>query len=118
MSAWLARGLWAVFTNLGDLGARVCLREEEAVCSEGVGSCSIARGFRGRVSVAAAQVVSRAKVSPDVSPHHLVNKPFREFFEKNIYICICVAWGSHHLNLPPWFSVISFFLKISLEKCF
>lgn len=71
------------------------------------------RGFLVGISVAAAQVVSRAKVSPDVSPHHLVNKPFREFFEEKN-----VAWGSHHLNLPPWFSVISFFLKISLEKCF
>lgn len=33
-------GLWAVFANLGDLRVHVRLREEEAVCREGVGFCA------------------------------------------------------------------------------
>lgn len=64
----LARGLLAALANRRDLRVRVRLGGEEAVCREGVGLCCIRRALHASRRVAATQVVSRAKVSPDGSP--------------------------------------------------
>lgn len=60
-----------------DLRAHLHLREEKTVWCEGVGVCSIMGVFHVSISVAATQVVSRAKVSPDVHPPHSGEQAFQ-----------------------------------------